>query len=250
MSDRRPIKLPEKNHPDDKVRTVIEAAVSVIPGGSGIAKLMGDLAPTQSQKARGKWEQAVSERTNENTDRLDNHDHLLTPKTTLDGGAVQLAVAMAWEPGDGMRGRGRSIDDLCKLLPDVERSVVEQAAFELGSYGLVEIQRFIGKHWLLYLTQRFYEQIDHQVMDWQSTTEDDARVLSRLLLEDEAREWTPTLHTASGWEKRRFNPAFRRLIRLIPEERISGEVQPDYPARSLSLIDEDYVMLRRFAAEN
>ncbi len=82
MSDRRPIKLPEKNHPDDKVRTVIEAAVSVIPGGSGIAKLMGDLARSSSQKARGKWEQAVSERTNENTDRLDHHDDSSDPRTT------------------------------------------------------------------------------------------------------------------------------------------------------------------------
>jgi hypothetical protein len=102
---------------------------------------------------------------------------------------------------------------------------------------------------LLYLTQQFYEQIDHQIMNWHSTTEGDARELSRLLLEDEAREWTPALHASSGWEKRRFNPAFQRLIRLIPEERISSEVQPDYPARSLSLVDEDYVILRRFAAE-
>jgi hypothetical protein len=115
MSDREPIKPPEKNHPDDKVRTVVEAAVSVIPGGSGITKLMGDLAPTQAQKARGKWEHKVSDRTNENTDRLDNHDQLLTPKTTLAGGAVQLAVALAREPGNGMRGRGRSMDDLCEL---------------------------------------------------------------------------------------------------------------------------------------
>ncbi|WP_371422599.1 hypothetical protein [Tardiphaga sp.] len=84
-------------------------------------------------------------------------------------------------------------------------------------------------------------------MGWGSTTQEDARALAKLLLEDEAREWTPTLHAASGWDLRRFNPAFQALLRHIPEERVSQEVQPDYPARSLSLIPEDRAVLRRFA---
>jgi hypothetical protein len=83
---------------------------------------------------------------------------------------------------------------------------------------------------------------------WGSSAEEDARALAKLLLEDEAREWTPTLHAASGWEARRFNPAFQALLRLIPDERVSGEVQPDYPARSLSLIPEDRAALRKFSA--
>jgi hypothetical protein len=147
-----------------------------------------------------------------------------------------------------MAGRGRDIDTLCKLLPEVEREAVEEAAFELGSHGLVDIRRAVGKMWWLYLTQRFYEQVDHQVMGWESSTSEDARRLARLLVEDEAREWTPTLHAASGWDKRRFNPAFNALLGLIPDERVSAEVQPDYPARSLSLLPEDHAVLRRFAA--
>ena len=46
----------------------------------------------------------------------------------------------------------------------------------------------MGGMWWLYLTQRFHEQIDYQVMGWQSSTSQDARTLARLLLEDEARE--------------------------------------------------------------
>jgi hypothetical protein len=64
-------------------------------------------------------------------------------------------------------------------------------------------------------------------MGWGSSTAEDARVLATLSLEDETREWTPTLHAASGWEARRFNLAFQALLRLIPKERVSGEVQPD-----------------------
>jgi hypothetical protein len=103
--------------------------------------------------------------------------------------------------------------------------------------------------WWLRLTQNFYEQVDHQAVDWKSTTEDDARTLARLLMEDEAREQTSALHAASGWEKRRFNPAFQRLLRLIPDERAGDERQPDYPSSDVTLFPEDHAALRRFIAE-
>jgi hypothetical protein len=86
-------------------------------------------------------------------------------------------------------------------------------------------------------------------MGWESTTADDARTLAALLLEDEGRERTAVLHAASGWEKRRFNPAFQLLLRLIPDERTSREIQPDYPSTSVFLLAEDKALLRRFIAE-
>ncbi len=157
-------------------------------------------------------------------------------------------MALARAPGDGMSGPGRMLADLCALLPDTDRKDVEQAAFDLNSHSLVTITRAGGRdNWWLRLTQKFYEQVDHQVMGWESSTDKDARTLAKLLLEDEAREWTPTLHAASGWDLRRFNPAFRALLRCIPEGRVSQEIQADYPARSLSLIPEDRAVLRRFA---
>jgi hypothetical protein len=245
---RGPITPPETKHPDDRARVPLEVALGVIPGVSGLVKLVGEFVPTQAQKSRSKWEGAISARTNEHADCLDEHDQALNPTTTLTGVSVQLAVVLARAPGDGLAGRGRMLADLCALLPDVERKDVEQAAFELNSLGLVKIDRAIGRdNWWLRLTQTFYEQVDHQVMGWGSSTAEDARALATLLLEDEAREWTPTLHAASGWKARRFNPAFQALLRLIPKERVSGEVQPDYPARSLSLISEDRAALRRFA---
>lgn len=107
--DRKRIKPPEKNHPDDKVRTVVEAALGVVPGGGSIAKLAADLIPTQAQKARSKWEGAISERTNVNTERLDQHAQVLAPTITLTGASVDLAVALARAPGDGMAGRGLTL---------------------------------------------------------------------------------------------------------------------------------------------
>jgi hypothetical protein len=248
MSKSPPIKPPAKDHPDDRARVPLEAALSLIPGVSSLFKLINEWFPTQAQKSRSKWEGTVTTRTNEHTERLDGHDRVLNPTTTLTGVAVQLAVALAQAPGNGMAGRGRMPADLYALLRDVDRKEVEQAAFELNSHGLVEIERAMGRdNWWLRLTQKFYVQIDYQVMGWGSSTEADARALAKLLLEDEAREWTPTLHAASGWDLRRFNPAFQALLRHIPEQRVSQEVQPDYPARSLSLIPEDWAVLRKFA---
>jgi len=244
--ERVPIMPPETKHPDDRARVPLEAALGVLPGVSGLVKLVNEFVPTQVHKSRSRWEGVISERTNEHSERLDEHDSQLRPTAELTSVAVQLAVALARAQGDGMAGHGRDLDELCTLLPNLARKAAEEAAFELNSHDLVDIQRAIGTHWWLRMTQRFYEQIYHQVMDWNSTTSDDARMLARLLLEDEAREWTPSLHEASGWEKRRFNPAFKVLLRLFPEGRASSEAQPDYPARSLSLLPEDYALLRRF----
>lgn len=247
QDDRRPIKPPEKNHPDDKVRTVVEAALGVVPGGGSIAKLAGDLIPTRAQKARGEWEVTISERTNENSERLDQHAQVLAPTTTLTGVSSDLAVALARAPGDGMAGGGLTLDDLCKLLPEADRKTVDEAAFELSALGLVDIQRAIGKQWWLRLNQRFYEQVDHQVMGWD--TEDDARTLAGLLLDCGGSERTSVLQSASDWEKRRFNPAFQLLLQFIPDGRVSRELQPDYPSSSVFLLAEDRALLRRFIAE-
>jgi hypothetical protein len=247
---RTPIVPPAKGHPDDKLRTVAEAAAAAVPFGSSVAKLVGEFVPTQAQKARSEWEGDISARTNEHTNRLDQHEEAIAPRReSLTEVAAALAVALAREPGDGMRGRGRTLDHLCGLLPDIDRGQVEEAAFELQSHGLVDIQRALGKHWWLYLEQNFYEQIDHQVMDWESSTREDAKTLARLLLEDEARQRIATLHAATPWEKRRFNPALRVLLSLIPKGRMSGEIQADYPTTQVLLLSEDRARLKRFAAD-
>src|SRR3989442_11484694 len=102
QQDQKPIMPPETKHPDDRLRVPLEAALAVIPGVSGLVKLVGEFVPTQAQKSRSKWESAVSARTNEHADRLDEHDQALNPTTTLTGASVQLAVALARAPGDGM----------------------------------------------------------------------------------------------------------------------------------------------------
>jgi hypothetical protein len=244
--DREPIKPPSSDNKREVVRALAEGAASLAPGGSALTRLYRTTHPPKSESDRKQWQQAISERTNEHTDRLDHHDELLAPKETISGTATELATALARDCPDGMHARQYALDQLCALLPNAGRQAVEDAAFELNSFGLVEIQRFIGPHWQLRLTDGFYEQVDDQVMGWNSTTDEDARILARLILEDRQRERTQVLHEASGWDKRRFNPAFRVLTRLVEAGSISGEVQPHYPAASVSLLPEDRARMRRF----
>jgi len=240
-----PIKPPSHDHPDDKLRTVATAAIELIPGGGSIARLAGEVVPTQAERARRHWEGNISDRTNEHTARLDEHDQLIAPKKSITGLTAALAVALAKAPGDGMRGKGREPNDVAALLPDNDSKAVHEAAFELQDLGLVQIQRAIGKHWWLYLDQNFYEQVDHQVMGW--NTYDDAKSLAKLMLEDDGRAVASKLHEASGWDKRRFNPAFRFLLNELPAERVSKEIQPNYPSSYVMLLPEDRARLKRFS---
>jgi hypothetical protein len=243
---REPISPPAKDHPDDKVRAFIEAGVGAVPLGGAVTRLVAELLPTQGQKARNVWEHSVSERTNENTARIDKHADLLSPKSSLSGVTAQLVTALARKPGDGMRGSAQTLDDLCRLVPEADRQAVEDAVFELNSYGVITITRAIGKHWWLHLTQNFYEQFDHQIMEW--NTIDDAVELARLMLEDENMGRIPRLYEKSGWQKRRFNPALQHLLSIFPDGHISKELQPDYPTTYVHIYEEDRASLRRFVA--
>ncbi|MGL3210495.1 hypothetical protein [Bradyrhizobium sp. BR 1433] len=50
QDDRKAITPPEKSHPDDKVRSIVEAVASEVPLGGMVVKLVGDLVLTQARK--------------------------------------------------------------------------------------------------------------------------------------------------------------------------------------------------------
>jgi hypothetical protein len=79
-------------------------------------------------------------------------------------------------------------------------------------------------------------------MAW--ATAQDAPDLEQIIRDtDETR--SEALHENTTWSKRRFNPAFRRVLEEIGESRISREIQPDYVARHFALMQEDRARLKR-----
>ena len=247
IEERKPIMPPAGDKKRELTRGIVEAAVELAPGGSFVTNILHVTVPPKSDKGRDQWQKAISERTNENTGRLDEHEHLLKPTATLTGTAAQIAVALAKACPNGLGYERYDLDALSMLLPNVRREEIEDATADLESLGLVERERYLGKHWFIRLMPAFYVQLDHQIMGWDSTA--DAVTLARLLVEKDISGATADLQKKTGWEKRRFNPAFRVLLGMFPEGRVSRQIQSDYPASYVHILPEDRARLRRFIAE-
>jgi len=129
------IRPPAKGHPDDKARAAIETMVSVVPGSGTLTRVLKEMLPTQGEKARHHWEAAISERTNQNTARINEltalaHMAELKDQMTADC-ARDLCYLAFWN--DGIRGPlekiasaggGRpELDQISSLLEDSESDV-------------------------------------------------------------------------------------------------------------------------------
>lgn len=239
-----PLRAPVTDKKREGARTAIEAAASLIPGGGAVVRVARLTHPPKSEHDRKQWQQAISDRTNEHAERLDDHEQRLNPTRILQGATAELVAALASNCPDGLGHKKYELADLCALLPEVENQKIEDAVFDLEHHGLLFLTRTLGGRWRANLTPRFYEEIDNQLMKWD--TDKDAITLARLMLEnDEGR--AATLHEASGWSKRRFNPAFRILLGHFPQTRVSQEIQPDYVSSYVVLAPEDRVRLRRLS---
>ncbi|SCB36680.1 hypothetical protein [Rhizobium hainanense] len=240
---KKPILAPSKDHPGDRLRAVATGIAGLAPGGGFVTALIDDLVPTGEERARTDWEASISERTNEHGARLDEHDAQINPKETIDGVVAALAAALAQACPDGLGHEVYEPDEIYALFSDIPQSEIEDAVWELDALGLISVTHLMGPiAWRLRLESVFYEQLDHQVMGW--ATAQDAAELAQIILDtDETR--AEALHENTGWSKRRFNPAFRRVLEEIGEGRISREVQPEYVARYFALMQEDRVRLKR-----
>jgi hypothetical protein len=154
--EQKPIVPPVADKKREIARGVAEATVELIPGvGSFVTKILQVVVPPKGETDSEAWQEAVSERTNRNTGRLDEHDRLINPTTTLTGTAAQLAVALAKACPDGLGREEFDLDALCKLFPEMDRQDIEDATADLEVLGLVDRERFLGKHWTIRLAPAF-----------------------------------------------------------------------------------------------
>jgi hypothetical protein len=238
---------PPKSYPARNLtRTIVEGVAELVPGASIATGALRELLPSKEDQARADWEGVITERTNVHTERLDAMDTALAPQAEFTGAAAELIAALARNDSSGMAEERYTPADLAALVPGADPQMIEDAAYDLKSVGLVELSYVLsGPKFFLRLADSFYEQIDHQVMGW--NTREDAVTLAKHMLADDrgdARE----LHTKTGWERRRFNPAFAYLLPLFPEGRVRRVLQPDYPSLGVAMIGEDRAALRRFLA--
>ncbi len=82
MSDQeqKPIVPPVADKKREIARGAAEATVELIPGvGSFVTKILQVVVPPKVETDREAWQAVISERTNQNTGRLDEHDCLINP---------------------------------------------------------------------------------------------------------------------------------------------------------------------------
>lgn len=239
---REPIKAPDADKKREGVRAIVEAVASVEPVTAALTRIYQTTHPPKSETDRQLWQEAVSERTNENTARIEHHDDLLHPKETLTGATAALAQKLVQRCPNGLGLVYYEISDMCEMLPEHDREEIEDAAHELGVLGILSLRHHMNG-WFASIATFAYEQLDKQVLGWD--TSEDAAHIARLMLEHKTGH-APDLEKLTGWERRRFNPAFRVVIELFPEGRVRKVIQADYPSLGVLIAPEDRVRLKRF----
>lgn len=156
----------------------------------------------------------------------------------------KLGMHMAEQCTDGLPGHFH--EDLLTAFPDETSKSIGQALAELEAEGLVTLSHLIGPR-----LPRVRTTVDLFIAcDAAITGQDpvqDSIVLARMLVDNprlggNARD----LEIATGWERRRFNPAFALIIPNIADGRIRKSIQNDFPTMGILVADEDIVQLRRY----
>lgn len=237
--DPRAIKPPQKSPVGTASRSIVEAIVEEVPGGS-IATAIGRTAfPPAEEKDRDRWAGEVTGRVNE-------HDRALRNQVTITGTTAALAAWMANTSSDGLHEPHVDLEEVAAALgAEHTASAIEEAAEELEGFGLLSLSAHIGGA-IIKPTRRLFEELDPHVKGW--NVEADARALAVLALDMGESFAAADLEQRSGFERRRFNPALSKLLTMFDPNLVSGEIQPDYPAAYAYLSGGTRARLRRFIA--
>lgn len=237
--DPRAIKPPQKSPVARTARNMIEALAEAIPF-VGVATAAGRAAfPPADEKDRDRWAGEVTWRVNE-------HDRALRNEVTITGTTAALAAWMARTSPDGLHEPHVDLEEVAAALgAEHTASAIEEAAEELEGFGLLSVSRYIGgaiikPKWQLFVA------LDPHVKGW--NVEADARALAALALDIGESFPAADLEQRSGFERRRFNPAFSKLLIMFEPGLVSQELQPDYPANYAYVTGGTRARLRRFIA--
>ena len=243
--NRTPIQAPEDSPRREVGRSIAESVVELVPGGGVVTGLLRVAAPPKAEKLHEEWQHDISERSNEHDAQLRRHEDMLAPTETIDGLAAQLISRLVQECPDGLAEKSYDLDTLATLFPEAREQAIRDAASDLDVLGLLNVRALIGG-WSVALSDDSYQQIDWQVMGWD--TRADAVEIAGLMLSEDTGD-APDLHDKTGWAMRRFYPAFRFLLPVFPEGRIRNLNHPKYPVLGVVLADEDKSTLRRMIAK-
>lgn len=135
-------------------------------------------------------------------------------------------------------------DDLASAFPQSPKNDLREALAELAEDGYVDLHHVIGPA-LPRVRVRPELLFEFNFVAYGTSPEDDAQHLASLLLNNETMGQISKLHSATGWEYRRFNPALLYLLQHFDEGRYSQELQNEYATRYLIIGPTERMRLKR-----
>jgi hypothetical protein len=162
--------------------------------------------------------------------------------------AKRLGHHMAEQCVDGLRGHFG--DELLEAFPDETRETIGLALAELAADHLIVLTPVIGRYLpRIWTTVDLFLACDPAITGHDPL--DDSVMLAELLLAQPGLGGhAGRLQEASGWDRRRFNPAFALLVPCVADGRIRKPIQNEYPVLGMILADEDKVEPRRYVERN
>ena len=160
--------------------------------------------------------------------------------------ARKIAVWVAEQDADGWR-NFVDPDKLREAFKDNTDAELEEAIAELKTDGFAEMSRALGRglpHFRpsldLYLT------FDGPVFDRDPIA--DTVTVAELALAGPDNVSAETVFTQTGWDQRRFNPAFEHVASQIPDGRVSRTSGTKFKVPFFLMLAEDRVRMKRFVA--
>jgi hypothetical protein len=160
--------------------------------------------------------------------------------------ARKVAVWVALQDRDGRR-NFVDLDKLRSAFQDHTEAELEEAIAELHTDGFAEVLRTSGgglPHFQpsidLYLT------FDKPAFDHDSIA--DTVTVAELVLAGPDSVNAETIFAQTGWNERRFNPAFKYVASQIPDCRVSREAGTKFIVSFFHVLAEDRVRIKRFAS--
>lgn len=145
---------------------------------------------------------------------------------------------------DGMRGHVEE-GEVLSAFDGIQTGDLAEAMAELEADGFGSLSRFSGQRLPLFQpTNDLYVTFDPLASGHDPMA--DAVTLAETALAGDGSINVGDFHTASGWERRRFNPALTVLVSQIGDGRVSRSLCAEYPTRWFRLLAEDRVALKRF----
>lgn len=140
-------------------------------------------------------------------------------------------------------------DDLLAAFPQEDRKSLRLALAELEAEGLVTLRHLVGQHLpRVRPTVELFVAADPGITGHDPI--EDSVIIARMLIEKPKRGSARDLEAETGWERRRFNPAFALVIPYIAPGRVRQAIQPDYPTLGVLIADEDIIQLRKYIQRN